>query len=119
MNKLQSKIGLVYLLILYCLVACNIVLGQGGYNDDRVMIQGFMWESVQPHCQNKWYSYVKSQINELADAKFNLIWLPPLSYGAGAGYSPEELYDFNNNYGTAEEHGKLLQALLKAGPTKS
>ena len=24
---------------------CGQGFGQGGYNDDRVMIQGFMWES--------------------------------------------------------------------------
>jgi alpha-amylase len=128
MNKTHLKTRVVFAAVLFFLIACGLVCGQGGYNDDRVMIQGFMWESSQQgrqkgnggheydvNWQYQWYNHVKSKIDELADAKFNLIWLPPPSHGEGAGYHPHELYDFNNNYGTAEDQKKLLQSLLNAG----
>src|SRR5687767_14621072 len=62
-------------------------LGQGGYNDNRVMMQGFMWESHQSGRQRaaggaeydvdwrgKWYDEVRSNAQELADAEIDLIW---------------------------------------------
>lgn len=114
-------------ILILCLV-CNLAFGQGGYNDDRVVIQGFLHESYQagpqtaadrrPYQVNwryKWYQNVQNHIDELADAKFNVIWLPPPSQGAGAGYYPEEYYNFSNNYGSAADHRALLQALLKGG----
>jgi alpha-amylase len=128
MNMTHSKTRVVFAAVLFFLIGCGYVCGQGGYNDDRVMIQGFMWESSQQGKQkgnggyeydvdwkNKWYKHVEEEVNELAAAKFNLIWLPPPSHGDGAGYSPTELYDFNNNYGTAEEQKELLQMFLRAG----
>ena len=128
MNRHCSKVGLACLLILLLLVVSNLALGQGGYNDDRVMIQGFMWESHQQGKQKgeggyeyevdwqyKWYDHVKDQVSELADAKFNLIWLPPPSQGEGAGYHPHEYYNFSNNYGDEVQHKELINTLLKAG----
>lgn len=74
---------------LLVVILCHLAHAQGGYNDDRVMIQGFMWESHQsgpqtaegglPYevdWQGKWYDHVRSNVDELADAKFDLIWLP-------------------------------------------
>ena len=112
---------------LFLLIA-SVVLAQGGYNDDRIMIQGFMWESHQEgthtapgnnsytvHWKKKWYEHVKSKIDEIADADFDLIWLPPPSQGEGAGYHPQELYNFDNNYGTLAQHQNLLLALKAKG----
>ena len=92
MNKTCFKLGFACLLALLYLVASDLAFGQGGYNDDRVVIQGFMWESHQQGKQkgkggyeyhvdwkDKWYSHVKSKVDELSDAKFGLIWLPPPS----------------------------------------
>lgn len=104
------------------------LLGQGGYNDPRVMIQGFMWESHQSGTQrgagggeyevdwtNKWYDHVRGQVDELSAAGFDLIWLPPPSQGEGAGYHPQQLDDLNNNYGSEQQHRDLLQALRASG----
>jgi alpha-amylase len=110
------------------LVAAAAVFAQGGYNDNRVMLQGFMWESHQDgkqtasggqeyevHWKDKWYEHVKSKVDELADAKIDLLWLPSASQGEGAGYHPLELYNFNNNYGTETQQKELLKALLQKG----
>ncbi|RYX81247.1 hypothetical protein EON83_25005 [bacterium] len=101
---------------------------QVGYNDSRVMIQGFGWESHQNgrqssangieyrvHWTHNWYDFVGSKAAELADAKFDLIWLPPPSQGAGAGYQAEQYFNFNNNYGSADQQRALLRALSKHG----
>jgi alpha-amylase len=120
----------LFRLFAFLLVLASSTFGfaQGGYNDGRVMIQGFMWESSQDgkqkgsggyeyevHWQNKWYDNVKSKVDDLAVAKFDLIWLPPPSQGEGAGYHPQELNNFNNNYGTEDQQKELLHALLKKG----
>jgi alpha-amylase len=110
------------------LVAAASAFGQGGYNDDRVMIQGFLWESHQSGPQTaaggapynvdwaeKWYDHVAGKSDELADAEFDLIWLPPPSQGHGAGYHPEELYNFDNSYGSAADHRELIDDLLEDG----
>jgi alpha-amylase len=116
-------------LVLLCAVTAAPVWGQGGYNDDRVMIQGFMWESHQEgkqqgqggyeyevHWKDKWYDHVKSEVSELAEAKFNLIWLPPPSPGTdGAGYHPQEYDWLSNDYGSKQEQRSLIEALLQAG----
>lgn len=128
MNRICSKSGFACLLVLLHFVASDPTFGQGGYNDDRVMIQGFMWESHQQGKQkgeggyeyevdwkHKWYSHVKGKVDELSDAKFGLIWLPPPSQGEGAGYHPQEYHNFNNNYGSKAQHKELIDALLTAG----
>lgn len=107
---------------------CGDGLAQGEYNDNRVMMQGFMWESHQDgmqtgagghsyevHWTGKWYDHVKEKANELADAKFDLIWLPPPSQGEGAGYHPQQLYEFSNNYGNHQQHQEMLNQLLEHG----
>ncbi len=129
MDRYGYATKLIRLLLVSCLVVAEVSLGQGGYNDDRVMIQGFMWESHQEgkhqgqggyqyevHWKHKWYDHVKSKVAELADAKFNLIWLPPPSHaGDGAGYHPQEYHWLFNDYGTKGQHQDLIEALLKAG----
>ncbi|MBN1345509.1 MAG: alpha-amylase [Phycisphaerae bacterium] len=129
MSRYRHKQPLGFLIV----AAIHTVIGapalaQGGYNDDRVMIQGFMWESHQKgeytgsgghkyavDWQDKWYDHVRSKAGEIADAKFDLIWLPPPSQGEGAGYHPKELYNFANNYGSKAQHQALLAALLAKG----
>lgn len=109
------------------LISVQICLAQGGYNDDRVLIQGFMWESSvdgkpapawsknEVHWKDHWYDEVKDKVGELADAKFDVIWLPPPSNGEGAGYHPHELNKFSNNYGSEASHKAALKALLEKG----
>jgi alpha-amylase len=108
-------------------VSACVSFAQGGYNDGRVLIQGFMWESsvdgkpapawsdYEVHWKNRWYDEVKNKAGELADAKFDVIWLPPPSNGEGAGYHPHALYNFNNNYGDEASQKAALKALLEKG----
>jgi alpha-amylase len=104
------------------------LFAQGGYQDDRVLIQGFIWEShqsgentakgghkYQVDWREKWYQHVRSKTHELAAAEFDLVWLPPPSQGEGAGYHPQELFNLDNNYGTEGEHRELLRTLLSNG----
>ena len=113
--------------LLWALIVAHVCLAQGGYNDGRVMIQGFMWESsvdgkpapawsdYKVQWKDRWYDEVKSKATELADAKIDLIWLPPPSNGEGAGYRPHALYNFDNNYGDAASQKAALKALLEKG----
>jgi hypothetical protein len=91
------------------------------------MIQGFMWESsvegkpapawsnYEVHWKDHWYDAVQAQAGELADAKFDIIWLPPPSSGEGAGYHPHELNNFTNNYGSEASQRGAIKALLQKG----
>lgn len=124
----MKRVRMCLFVLLAVFVPAGFAHAQGGYNDDRVMIQGFMWESHQEgmltaagghqyevHWKDKWYNHVRSKADELADAKFNLIWLPPPSQGEGAGYHPQQLNVLANNYGTRDEHKALLRTLLENG----
>src|SRR5262245_1297968 len=61
--------------------------GQAGFDDPRVMLQGFYWESYRhghpdkPEWDNfgdkRWYEIIKDKADELRDAKIDLVWLPP------------------------------------------
>lgn len=80
-------------------------------NDDRILLQGFHWESHEA-AANGWYNHIKSQANELGDAGFDMVWLPPPSNAASdEGYLPRELNNMNNHYGTAAEHAAMINEL--------
>lgn len=53
----------------------------------------------------------------MRDGRFDLIWLPPLSFAgevsAGAGYNPKEYFRLDNSYGSFNEHRAMLAALLR------
>ncbi|MCB0633116.1 MAG: alpha-amylase family glycosyl hydrolase [Saprospiraceae bacterium] len=119
------KYLIVLLLALSGLLECNPSLGQSGFNDDRVMLQGFYWESYRhghtdrfPQFGNKkWYEIVKDNAAVLHDGRFDLIWLPPPSFSGGlsAGYNPKEYFNLNNSYGDQQLHRQMLEALLQNG----
>ena len=112
-------------LALVCLLSSITALAQAGFNDDRVMLQGFYWESYRhgypekfPQFGNKkWYDIVKSKASEIRSAGFDLIWLPPPSYAgdSSAGYNPKEYFNLSNSYGSEELHRGMLEALLQNG----
>lgn len=104
--------------------------GQGGMNDDRVILQGFYWESyrfghvqqfpkVTNDIQNQpkyWYEIVKEKAPEIREGYFSLLYLPPASHaGGGAGYSPTEYFNLNNEYGDSVKHRAMLEELWKNG----
>jgi alpha-amylase len=98
---------------------------QAGFDDDRVMLQGFYWESYRHGHPNQsgqdpnkvWYDIVQAQAGAIADARFDLIWLPPPSWAGptSAGYNPKEYFRLDNSYGSQKQHRSLLEALLKKG----
>lgn len=98
---------------------------QAGFDDDRVMLQGFYWESYRhgrpdqfpQFGSKKWYEIVKSKAGEMRDARFDLVWLPPPSYAGdvSAGYNPKQYFNLNNSYGDFRQHRSMLVTLLKNG----
>lgn len=101
------------------------LFAQAGYDDDRVVLQGFYWESYRhgnpdrfpEFGEKKWYEIVKDKAGEIRQARFDLIWLPPPSFAGtlSAGYNPKEYFNLNNSYGTHQQHRALLEALLQNG----
>ncbi len=114
--------------VLSLLVVCSfpsfLALAQGGFDDDRVLLQGFYWESYRhgdpgfpQFGQKRWYEIVREKVPDIRDARFDLVWLPPPSYAGvrSAGYNPKEYYRLDNSYGSWDQHRRLLEALLGAG----
>ena len=94
------------------------------FNDDRVMIQGFYWESHRhgnpsypQFGSRKWYDIVRDVATELRDGRFDLAWLPPPSFAGdeSAGYNPKEYFNLANSYGDFNQHRGMLTALLNNG----
>src|SRR5207244_11964396 len=64
---------------------CTLLWSQAGFEDHRVMLQGFYWESYRHgHTQQfpgygdrHWYAIVQSVAPAIRDGHFNLIWMPP------------------------------------------
>lgn len=80
-------------------------------NDDRVLLQGFYWESSHDY-QNDWYQYVEAKAADMDAAGIDMIWLPPPSdAGSWEGYLPRELNNFANYYGSLAEHQSMLSTL--------
>jgi alpha-amylase len=104
---------------------------QSGFEDDRVMLQGFYWESSRHGNSNfsqfgtaRWYDIVRSLATRMREARFDLVWLPPPSFAGGAeamaqfpsaGYDPRQYFRLDNSYGTFQQHRAMLVALLQAG----
>jgi alpha-amylase len=97
---------------------------QAGFDDDRVMLQGFYWESYRhgdpehPEFVNqKWYDIVREHADKIREARFDLIWLPPPSFAGArsAGYNPKEYYRLDNSYGSSQQQRAMLEELLRKG----
>ncbi len=98
---------------------------QAGFDDDRVMLQGFYWESYRHgHAEkfpgagaDSWYRIVGRAAPQIRDAGFSLVWLPPPFFAGtySAGYNPKEYFTFTTSYGSFDEHRAMLVTLLQAG----
>ncbi len=102
----------------------HALYAQAGFDDNRVMLQGFYWESYRhgdprfPQFGNKqWYQIVKEQAESIRHGRFDLLWLPPPSdAGAGsAGYNPKQYWKLDNSYGDFAQHRAMLEELLRKG----
>ena len=99
--------------------------GQSGFDDDRVMLQGFYWESYRhgypakfpEYGTNTWYRIVRDNAAAIRSGHFNLVWLPPPSFAGefSAGYNPQELFNLSNSFGSFAEHRAALKQLLTHG----
>lgn len=119
----------VRLFALFLFIALGSLPGparaQAGFEDDRVMLQGFYWESYRhghpekfPDYGNKtWYQIVGEQAPAIRAGRFDLIWLPPPSFAGqySAGYNPKEYFKLDNSYGNQAAHRAALVALLGNG----
>jgi alpha-amylase len=74
-----------------------------------VMMQGFHWES---HKASPWWLVIANNAKELAQAGFDMIWLPPSQQAASdEGYIPVQLYNQNSLYGTDRQLKTAIASL--------
>jgi alpha-amylase len=120
--RAPARIGM--LVVLAQFFCAQLAWGQAGFDDDRVMLQGFYWESYRhgdpdhpEFADKKWYAMVREQAAVLRDARFDLVWLPPPSWaGKGsAGYNPKQYFRLDNSYGDWAQHRAMLEELLQHG----
>lgn len=95
-----------------------------GFDDDRVLLQGFYWESYRhgdpkfpKYPRKRWYDTVRENAGRIREGRFDLIWLPPPSYAGdrSAGYNPKQYFKLDNSYGNFQQHRALLTTLLQSG----
>jgi alpha-amylase len=112
------------LVLLLTLAAPAAAHAQAGFDDDRVLLQGFYWESYRHGDPNfpdfgkkRWYEIVRDNAAKIRDGRFDLVWLPPPCYCGqrSAGYNPKQYFKLDNSYGTFEQHRAMLEALLQNG----
>lgn len=114
----------IALLCQLCLLL-SLAHAQAGFEDDRVMLQGFYWESYRFGHPDKfpsqgtqvWYQIVKDKAPAIAAANFDLIWLPPPEYAgdSSVGYNPRQFFRLDNSYGSLQQQQTALAALLQNG----
>ncbi|HWB08238.1 MAG TPA: alpha-amylase family glycosyl hydrolase [Pirellulales bacterium] len=112
-------------ILVVTLIACPVTLSaQSGFDDDRVMLQGFYWESYRhgnpkfpQFGTRKWYDIVRDNVGVVRDARFDLIWLPPPCWAGeeSAGYNPKQYWKLDNSYGDSDKQRGVLEALLTNG----
>ena len=80
----KNLAAFLILFLVYLSLSVHPAHAQAGLNDDRVMIQGFYWESHRyghsgfPAFGSKpWYQIVQEQASALREARFDMVWLPP------------------------------------------
>lgn len=121
---MKKRSLLIYILIIFFLLS-GLSHAQSGFDDNRVMLQGFYWESYRhgmpgrfPNFgQKRWYEIVKEQATAIGAGRFDLIWLPPPSFAGkiSAGYNPKEYFNLNNTYGSLAQQRAMLESLLAKG----
>lgn len=124
-NGRSSTLACVGLCVVALLASSVGAWAQAGLDDDRVMLQGFYWESCrhghpekfQQFGDKTWYVIVRENAGKLKEGRFDLIWLPPPSYAGAysAGYNPKEYFTLSNSYGSFEQHRAMLVELLTQG----
>jgi len=111
--------------VLAVVFATSCLFAQAGFDDNRVMLQGFYWESYRfghtdkfPTMGSKhWYEMVQDKVPDIDSAGFDLVWLPPPAYAGdlSAGYNPKQYFRLDNSYGSFDQHRSVVAALLTHG----
>ena len=92
--------------------APGISSGPAAGSGREIILQGFNWESHR----DKWYAKLESQLDEIAEAGFTAVWLPPPSDSVSAqGYLPRDLYKLDSAYGSEAELRSLVRAMHDRG----
>lgn len=122
-----ARWALGLLLLLGVVLSSAFTFAQSGLDDDRIMLQGFYWESYRHgHPEKKefalfgdktWYEIVRNNSQAIREGHIDLVWLPPPSYAGkySAGYNPKQYFKLDNSYGTFAQHREALEALLQKG----
>lgn len=122
--RLRSFVAIVLLCIAIVMASCLQCKAQAGFDDDRVMLQGFYWESYRhghprftEFTGGKWYAIVLQNAGKIREGRFDMIWLPPPSFAGelSAGYNPKQYFNLSNSYGSFEQHRAMIEGLLKHG----
>lgn len=75
-------------------------------------MQAFNWESWK----EPYYKKVVKEASWYAEMGFTYVWLPPSVRSVSEqGYMPNDYFDLNSHYGTAEELKEAIVALKEAG----
>lgn len=100
-NMLKSIFGFIFLL----LFSSHTINAQ----DEDVMLQAFDWNvHIQP-AGTTWLQVLSTNNQRIADAGFDMVWLPPTSDSAAPqGYLPREIDNFNSAYGTEQQLRTLI-----------
>ena len=94
------------------MLGAGISSGPAAGSGREIVLQGFNWESHR----DKWYAKLESQVDEIAEAGFTAVWLPPPSDSVSAqGYLPRDLYKLDSAYGSEAELRSLVRALHGRG----
>lgn len=92
--------------------APGVSSGPAAGSGREIILQGFNWESHR----DKWYVKLESQLDEIAEAGFTAVWLPPPSDSVSAqGYLPRDLYKLDSAYGSEAELRSLVRAMHDRG----
>lgn len=94
------------------MLGAGLSSGPAAGSGREIVLQGFNWESHR----DKWYAKLESQVDEIAEAGFTAVWLPPPSDSVSAqGYLPRDLYKLDSAYGSEAELRSLVRALHGRG----
>lgn len=122
--RMLRRVGLVVVVCAAAHFSACRAFAQAGFDDDRVLLQGFYWESYRhgdprhPEFVNKkWYVLVGENAERIREGRFDLVWLPPPCYSGdgSAGYNPKQYYRLDNSYGSKAQHRAMLEELLRKG----
>ncbi len=123
--KKRTLLRMTLLVIVSLFLKPVTVSAVAGFDDDRIMLQGFYWESYRHGYEDRfpgygakvWYEIVKENAADIRDGRFDLIWLPPPSFAGkySAGYNPKEYFNLNNSYGSFTQQRAMLEELLHKG----